>query len=238
MGTDSIYRRVREGQELAVSEDTCVHTGERMVPECETQEWNREVHYARYGYAAQFVGPNSDVLDLGCGVGYGTQLLASTTSGRVVGVDKEEAVQYALEHYPATNVSYRVGDLDLPCSYGHFDVVVSFDVIEHLSSVEAYLQSVYNHLRDDNSLAFISTPHSLKADNSTPENRFHVREYTLREFYELLARFFYVDDLLMNMGVMAVLRKKGTGQNYLTRDIPIGAPYLCSIEDALPSVPI
>lgn len=213
--------------------EVLAYTGERLMPEYEPETSpNQAIHYARYNYALQYVSPHADILDVGCGVGYGTQLLAQVTSGRVVGIDKEDVIDYAQRRYPAANVVYQAGDVNLPQDYGRFDIVVSFDVFEHLSNVEVYLQTIQGALRGSQALGFISTPRST-VSNLSPDNPFHLREYTLNEYCELLCRYFFIDDLLMFLGMLAVLRQSGTEQASSSQNMSSRVGYLCLIEDDL-----
>jgi 2-polyprenyl-3-methyl-5-hydroxy-6-metoxy-1,4-benzoquinol methylase len=122
------------------------------------------------------------VLDLGCGTGYGTQLLAAHCS-EAVGVDiSAEAVEYAASHHAAPNVEYRrIGPLPaerLPFEDQSFEVIVAFQVIEHVAEVGALVDEIARVI-EPGGVALIATP-----DRSTrlfrwqrPWNPFHVTEY-------------------------------------------------------------
>src|SRR4051812_38470215 len=107
-------------------------TGERYIPELEWPEVSYE-HWHRYLYAERLVEGKS-VLDVACGEGYGSHWMARRAE-RVVGVDiSEEAIAHARVRYPGRNLSFLQGGVDLlPLEgVGLFDVVTSFETIEHI----------------------------------------------------------------------------------------------------------
>lgn len=187
-------------------------TGERVIPDLEQESWNVDVHLSRYQYAAASIQPGWTVLDYGCGSGYGLHLLAGETGGLCVGVDKLEAVAYAQNRYEAPNIQYVAADITRPAArFGKFDLIVSFDVIEHLDDIDTYLANIAAQLRDEKSVAFISTPWSLRRNNLHPlHNPFHTCEMSAIEFVERLQRHFEVEELTMAMGMLARLRRPGT----------------------------
>src|SRR4051812_40106490 len=111
-------------------------TGERYLPELDMPEISYE-HWHRYLYASQFVAGKT-VLDVASGEGFGSDLLAQTASS-VVGVHIDQvSVTYASSRYVRDNLRFLQGTAEaIPISGEHlFDVVVSFETIEHLGSTE------------------------------------------------------------------------------------------------------
>lgn len=165
-------------------------TGERVIPgKVEPDLFNE--HFARYAYAQHFC-TGKYVLDTGCGVGYGSRHLAETALS-VVGIDADPlALRYANSHFQAANVSYMAGDCQvLPFDSGSFDVVISFELIEHLPDAEKYLAEVKRVLKSDG-IFVVSTPNTeIYSEHRAGEaNPFHVREWNLGEFTALLNRYF------------------------------------------------
>ena len=159
---------------------------ERIIPELVPKEMYEE-HMDRYRFAEDYV-KGKTVLDVGCGVGYGTYHL-SKYAKRIIGVDKsEEAIKYAKEHYKAENLSFIVGNCThLPILDSEsFDVIVSFEVIEHVRNYIAYLSEVSRLLRKDG-VFICSTPDKNRFAVKDP---YHIKEFTFEEFKETLRKFF------------------------------------------------
>lgn len=146
------------------------------------------IHEKRYRFALPHC-QDRVVLDAGCGVGYGSALLASVAA-RVVGVDvSAEAIEYARVRYARPNIEFLVRDLlelDLPGSA--FDVVCSFEAIEHLADRDVFLRHVAWTLRDDG-VFLVSTPR-VDRTNERPDNPYHYIEYSPADFEALLRRHF------------------------------------------------
>jgi len=160
---------------------------ERIVPD-ETPPGPVAIHEKRYRFAQPYCAGRR-VLDAACGVGYGSALLADSAE-HVVGVDRDEqAIAYARSRYGRPNVEFRVADLvDPGLDDDDFDVVCSFETLEHLPDREAYLRHMARVLRPDG-VYLVSTP---RTDETTeePENEFHCVEYSRADFEALLRRHF------------------------------------------------
>ncbi|MFN2468600.1 MAG: class I SAM-dependent methyltransferase [Gaiellaceae bacterium] len=160
---------------------------ERIVPD-ETGPGIVAIHLKRYEFARRWC-VDAEVLDAACGVGYGSAHLADVAR-RVVGVDvSEDAVAYARAHYDRSNVEFRQADLLEPgLPEAAFDVVCSFETIEHLPDPERFLGHVAQTLRPAGVLV-VSTPQARRTTR-TPENPFHHVEYARTDFEALLRGFF------------------------------------------------
>jgi SAM-dependent methyltransferase len=160
---------------------------ERIVPD-ETSPGIVALHLKRYEFARPWCRDRA-VLDAGCGVGYGTAHLAEVAA-TVVGVDRDEgAIAYARERYSRPNVEFRVGDLlDLDLPDASFDVVCSFETIEHMEDVDVFLAEVVRVLRPEG-IFLVSTPR-VDETTASPENPFHRVELSPEDFEALLRRFF------------------------------------------------
>ena len=158
-------------------------TGERVVPGQVDQDlWNE--HIARYAFAARLARMKR-VLDAGCGTGYGSAELAKHAL-HVTGVDfSEDAVNAAAETYKALNLEFRVGRCEaLPGDDGAFDLVVAFEVIEHLADWRSLLTEARRLLSPGGQFV-VSTPNkSYYADqrDKTGPNPFHEHEFEFAEF--------------------------------------------------------
>ena len=174
-------------------------TGERFIPGIDdprTAADHRTLaceHWHRYLYATQFAAGKA-VLDVACGEGYGSRLLAETAA-RVIGVDSDpEAVREAASRYPRPNLEFRTGSVErLPPEGEHlFDLVVSFETIEHVwaDQQRAFLGEVRRVLRPGGRF-IVSTPNkAIYHDESHEDNPFHLKELYFDEFQKLLAQHF------------------------------------------------
>src|SRR5882672_4616429 len=160
-------------------------TGERTVPGlAEENYWFRrhEVVYRRL--TQRCVG--RDVLEAGCGEGYGADLIAEHAT-RVIGLDyDEQTVAHVRARYP--RIDMRHGNLaELPLAAGAVDVVVNFQVIEHLWDQGQFVAECFRVLRPGGVL-LMSTPNRItfSPGRDTPINPFHTRELNAAELTELL----------------------------------------------------
>lgn len=132
------------------------------------------------------------VLDLGCNNGYGTALLKPHCRS-IIGVDvSEKAVEEARRLYGEKGVEFKVVDgKNLPFKDGDFDVVTSFQVIEHISDYESYLSEIKRVLSSGGQ-AFMTTPNAvIRLDpGMKPWNRFHVKEFEAGSLEQLLRNYF------------------------------------------------
>jgi ubiquinone/menaquinone biosynthesis C-methylase UbiE len=165
-----------------------VFTGERYLPEC-PREMLYE-HYARYAMALNFVA-GKRVLDCACGEGYGSAILASRAAS-VVGVDlADQAIAHAKAQYKNPNLSFQTGNAAaLTLDHSSFDVIVSFETLEHLLEQEQMLAG-FKRLLKPGGVLLISSPDKANYSDATGyQNEFHLKELYRDEFVALLNRYF------------------------------------------------
>lgn len=165
-------------------------TGERYVPAGPDTATHYD-HLHRYAFASGFVR-GKKILDLGYGEGYGSFLLAQT-AGSVLGIETDEtSVNHARRKYIKDNLQFKVGDArNVPLDGEKiFDIVVCFELLEHIEEHAELLREVKRLLKDDG-LLIISTPNKLLySDERNFHNPFHLKELYFTEFADLLKKYF------------------------------------------------
>jgi SAM-dependent methyltransferase len=159
-------------------------TGERTLPDVPEENYWFRRHLAVYEWIASRTA-GKRVVDMACGEGYGSDLLASVAAG-VVGVDANpEAHEHARLRYVRPNLRFErdlVESFAEPC-----DAVVFLQTIEHVQDADAILEH-FKSMLAPGGVAYISTPNLLTlappgAEKS--DNPWHVREYRAAEFRDL-----------------------------------------------------
>src|SRR6201998_727978 len=161
-------------------------TGERTIPDLDIENYWFRRHQVVYQRSAPRAA-GRDVLEAGCGEGYGADLIAGVAR-RVVAVDYDPAaVAHVRGRYPKVEVMEdNLGELPLPDAA--VDVVVNFQVIEHLWDQAQFVAECARVLRPSG-LLMVSTPNRItfSPGRDTPINPFHTRELTAGERPRLLA---------------------------------------------------
>ena len=165
-------------------------TGERLTSAAVGQVQFEHLH--RYFFARTFCA-KKDVLDVASGEGYGSAYLAHRAKS-VIGVEiNPDCVNHAVATYARPNLTYQVGDarrLDFPNA--SFDVVVSFETVEHIFEQEEFVKEVKRVLRPEG-LFLLSTPNrDVYSPLSGLVNEFHVKELKREELEALLRPHFSV----------------------------------------------
>ncbi len=172
-----------------MNEEALEFTGERFTPECVREIWYE--HWHRYAFARSLV-TGKRVLDAACGEGYGSALLAETAAD-VVGVDiAPAAVAHARARYGTSErLRFECADAaDLPFESRAFDVVVSFETLEHLAAQEQLLAGFARVLADDGVLLISSPDKRTYSEVAGFRNEYHVRELYREELLGLLKAHF------------------------------------------------
>jgi len=163
-------------------------TGERFLPEVTGEIWHE--HWHRYALALP-LARDRRVLDAACGEGYGSSLLGRVAR-EVTGVDvAPDVVAHATSRYGAANVRFVAGSCAaLPLPDAAFDVVVSFETIEHLAAQAEMLAEFRRVLAPGGVLVLSSPNRPAYAALGPGRNEFHVRELDRDELAALLAPHF------------------------------------------------
>jgi SAM-dependent methyltransferase len=149
-------------------------------------------HAFPYHYVKRFAIPDTRVLDVGFGDGYGAAILSESVR-EYVGVDNSElAVREARARYDLPNVIFANSEgAELPFASGSFDLVVSFHVLEHIEQPEPYLAELARVCRAGGRIVIVTPNRAFRMHRGQrPWNRFHVREFDATDLQELLASHF------------------------------------------------
>lgn len=163
-------------------------TGERL----ETFIFNENTveHLHRYALACDFAA-GKRVLDIACGSGYGSALLAKRAA-EVIGVDiSEQTIARAAAKYQAPNISFMQGSADaIPLADHSVDLAVSFETIEHHDRHEEMMLALKRVLKPGGLLIISSPDKRNYSDVRNYRNPFHVKELYQDEFRQLMERHF------------------------------------------------
>lgn len=150
------------------------------------------IHIGRYVIAKNYC-KNKVVLDISCGEGYGTKLLKKWGAKKVVGLDiSKESIEQAQKEFGEKNIEYIVHDaMDLSCFKDNtFDLIVSFETIEHLQSPLKFLQEI-KRVSKKKAKIIITCPNDYAYYPTEDQfNHYHVKKYTFEDFQKLLNEVF------------------------------------------------
>ncbi|WP_188207806.1 class I SAM-dependent methyltransferase [Alkalibacillus aidingensis] len=181
-------------------------TGERVIPKM-MDPMNPLLleHIARYQFALPYL--HGRVLDLSCGAGYGSHMIAKRRKKEVeevIGVDLDpDIIKYAKGEYYHPKTQFMVAnaiDESLVDQIGTFDAIVSFETIEHIVEEEALLNNYHRLLKPGGTL-IVSTPFG-QGRGKPCGSPFHVHQLTPEEFKDLFtnyaeAQFYYQNGVLI-----------------------------------------
>lgn len=149
------------------------------------------IHLNRYLTAKQYVA-GKRVLDIACGEGYGSKLMKDWGAASVVGVDvSDEALAVANRYFSGDGITFLNHTAEeLPFDSDSFDVVVSFETIEHLDHPEKFLQEIARVVKFDG-VVLVSCPNDPYYSKNDPafSNPFHKHAFNFFDFKEMSERY-------------------------------------------------
>lgn len=205
-------------------------TGERFIPGQGSMDLQIE-HFNRYQFARQFVA-GKRVLDAACGAGYGSAFLARDADF-VAGIDiSKESIAYAKEKYTGANTEFQTGSIDnLPYDDASFDVVVSFETLEHVSEnmQKDFMREIKRVLTKDGILV-MSTPNQ-GVYSKYGANEFHIKELEYAEFKKMLEEAFgFVQMFNQQFEVCNIIGDLKSSSAWMESRIPANeAKYLIAV---------
>jgi SAM-dependent methyltransferase len=223
-------------------------SSERLTPNAAGDPVVEHLH--RYAFAREFAA-GRDVLDVACGEGYGSALLAEVAHS-VAGVDLDDAtITQAAQKYQRPNLRWLAGSAAaIPLAAAAVDLVVSFETIEHLAARDEMLAEVRRVLRPGGLLIISSPDRREYSEAAHYRNPFHVKELDAAEFEALLRRFFasvvllgqrmiYGSAIAPTLGILEFRTFAGTFEKVSTIPGVPAARYLVAVcSDApLPALP-
>lgn len=164
-------------------------------------------HLARYYFAQNFIGPEARVLDVACGKGYGSAVLAKKAK-TVLGIDlNQDSLVFARQYFGRPNIEFRSVDVhDSDQLGGTFDLVVAFEIIEHIDppTTDRFLAALKRALRPGG-IALISTPnHEIVKKSGVFVPPFHINNLSSRELKSCLRKHF------SSVEILGQYRSRGT----------------------------
>jgi len=165
-------------------------SSERQAVNKKNPWWGEHVH--RYDEVIKEMTQNDILLDIACGTGFGSDLLAQHTTNVVIGGDiAQEAIEECQQRWNRKNLEFALLDgTKLPYTDNYFDKIVSFETIEHTTEYLKML-SEFSRVLKPNGTAYISTPNfPINSPTGVVTNPFHTQEFTYEELSGILNEVF------------------------------------------------
>ncbi|MFT3667263.1 MAG: methyltransferase domain-containing protein [Pseudoxanthomonas sp.] len=157
-----------------------------------------DAHVARYEWASRYVRPGDRVLDAACGLGYGTYVMSKRSEAHgVLGIDGSDwARDYADVSFSDERVKFRTGFLpDVLMDYpdASFDLIVSFETLEHVDDPVALLRE-YARLLTPGGRIVVSVPNDWSDESGKDPNPHHLHVYEWERLRHEMSGFFIVEE--------------------------------------------
>ena len=152
--------------------------------------WGEHIH--RYEEVIVKLTGNEKILDIACGSGFGSHLLSARTTGQVYGGDlSSEAINLCQKTWNKDNLLYEIMDgTQLKFEDNSFDVVVSFETIEHTTMFNEMILELKRTVKPTGTI-YLSTPNKkVNSPSGIVTNPYHTQEWNTTEFREILKKNF------------------------------------------------
>lgn len=156
-------------------------------------------HIKRYQFACKYAA-QKQILDMASGCGKGSHVLATEGKAKSVdGVDLDaDAIRYASHRYAASNLKFQQGDATTFRKENTYDLIVSFETVEHLPHIDSYLKNINDSLTADGQF-LISTPLSAMDLDAHPKNPYHVQEWGFQRFQQEVAKHLNIKEVYVQL---------------------------------------
>ena len=174
-----------------------------------------DAHIIRYQWACNYIKPGDRVLDAACGLGYGGHVVRHlTAAAKVIGIDGSDfAIDYATKAFPCAEerAEYRVGKLPADLSEfpdGSFEVIISFETLEHVEQPQQLLQEFYRLLTPSGRVV-VSVPNDWSDETGEDPNPFHLHVYDWNRLKSELAVHFILENAFAQTASQCKIAEKG-----------------------------
>lgn len=171
-------------------------------------ESTEKEHIDRYNFVKKHTN-DKKVLDIACGCGYGSYLIAGEGKAKeVIAIDlNSDSIRYGNHRYNNPVIKRYIKDAQEYKAISEFDVIVSFETIEHLPKYEQFLKNMSDSLKDDG-FFYVSTP-IVKKTRTNCVNPFHVIEWSFEDFHKVINKNFTIDEIyLQHINFKSIKRRK------------------------------
>lgn len=148
--------------------------------------WGEHVH--RYQYAINLIEGKEKILDIACGSGFGTNMLAQSTTGDVFGCDiSKETITANQKSFNNSNLIFNNADgTQLPFENNYFDLIISYETIEHTTEYLKILTEFKRCIKPTGTI-YISTPNiEINSPDGKIRNPYHTQEFNFDQLEEIL----------------------------------------------------
>jgi SAM-dependent methyltransferase len=188
------------------------------------------MHRYAYCLVRDYARPNDRLLEVGFGEGYGSEIVRPWI-GEYVGLEvDDDAVSHATERYAHPGSTFLAYDGEtIPFGDGAFDLVISFQVLEHLDDADEFLAETRRVTRPGRDVLVVTPNRNHRlSDGERPWNRYHVREFSPAELERAMRGAFDAVEIVGLLGsesMNAIERARVHRARRLARLDPLGLRY-------------